>query len=143
METIRARQWVYERLTQDTGAGGVSTLTGGNIYRMGHVAGDPSLYVVIQEVTAEDHSPLGQVIIYVDVTVQISVWGRKLSPFTLGAVMDRIHARLHSATGTTTGATIDAVTRAQILPVPVSDDDRALGWDRVDVEYDLVLRETA
>lgn len=113
LEGQRVASLVFDLLKADTGAGGVSTLTGGRIYRdrVPQTALLPAVTVTL--VSATDTNTLGGIRVFQNVLIDVRV----VSDGTVysNAIADRVDTVLQQAAGIKETVHVNELRREQVL----------------------------
>lgn len=114
----RAAKWLYQRLATDTGAGGVSTLVGGRIYRDLAPQNAALPAVVFNSESSIPVNGNGGARIMGNQLWLVKVIGEGDSYATIRPVADRVDARLHGQSGVQDDAIIDGCILESEPPQP-------------------------
>lgn len=112
LEGQRVASWVWDQLAADTGAGGVSTLTGARIFRdrVPQAAALPAVTVTL--VSATDANTFNAYRAFANALLDVRVVGEGST--YQNVIADRIDTVLQRASGTKSGAVIVRLRREQV-----------------------------
>ncbi len=139
METLRARAFVYDRLSSDAT---LMNLIGNRLYQWGKAPeGTPFPYVEYGPYADTPGVTMSGTVFDSAVRLQVKVWGSNSPQSVLEAVMDRIRLLLDRQKGSITNGEI--LTCNYIGSPPLPPDVKASGiYDQLLSEYQLYVQQT-